>query len=191
MSRLFRAPRTAAWGFDDPCFNESIEHMMGWRTRQSSEQVSDRASTARRLERENSVSIEFLTRRDGGHAPVSDRRRCISPLSLKAASETPSGKGRVVQRKPQESGARPPSPPFIPPIRITPTRRKQKKYPLEILTRKSDNHLNSSFCNLPTHPERWRSRALPRDQRPTMPSMRNIREGRRPFASSTIAAAFN
>jgi anaerobic selenocysteine-containing dehydrogenase len=52
---------------------------------------------------------------------------------------------------------------------------KAAKYPLEMLARKADNHLNTTFCNLPSHQKMEEPHLLEIHTRDA--AARNIREG--------------
>ena len=167
-------------GFDDPCFKDSIEEMMDSALDNSTNKFLvgiDRE----RLERENSVRLNFSQVGLPVDAPISDRHRTDQRSAPPAAFlpfahggfETASGKAELYSESLKLQGLDPVAT-FIPP---TESRHSgsAKKFPLEILTRKSDNHLNSSFCNLPAHQKMEEPRLLEISTNDA--AARNIREG--------------
>src|SRR4051812_2445886 len=162
-------------GFDDPCFKESIEQMMDTALDNPSNKYLSGVDRER-LERENSVRLNFAADSNAGHPERSSKSAVEGSAFLPFAHggfETPSGKAELYSESLKKQGL-PPVPPFTPP----PESRHSaaaKKYPLEILTRKSDNHLNSSFCNLPAHQKMEEPRLLEISTHDAL--TRNIREG--------------
>jgi anaerobic selenocysteine-containing dehydrogenase len=164
-------------GFDDPCFKESVEEMMDGA-------LNNPANTylagidRERLERENSVRLTLNPSSNGGHPERSELQASIVGGSAflpfaHGGFETASGKAELYSESLKAQGLDPVAT-FVPPSE---SRHSQgaKKYPLEILTRKSDNHLNSSFCNLPAHQKMEEPRLLEISSHDA--AARNIREG--------------
>ena len=140
---VFRA-LAESMGFDDACFRESLDEMMDLAL--ASENPWLKGIDRERLEREGHVRLNFGAARepqvagpavdtpflpfaDGGFATQSGKAELYSE-ALKAVGLDP-----VVQ--------------FVPPSESRHTA-KAKEFPLELLARKADNFLNSSFCNLPS-----------------------------------------
>jgi anaerobic selenocysteine-containing dehydrogenase len=165
-------------GFDDPCFTESIEEMMDGALNNPANKYLA-GIDRERLERENSVLLNFgsgSTSPDGGHPERSSKSGVAGSAFLPFAHggfETPSGKAELYSESLKRQGLDPVAT-FIPPSESRHSNA-AKKYPLEILTRKSDNHLNSSFCNLPAHQKMEEPRLLEISARDA--ATRNIREG--------------
>src|SRR3954467_3147237 len=157
-------------GFDDACFKDSIEEMMDSALHNPKNKFLlgiDRE----RLERENSVRLNF-SHVETGHAPSQTREDAFLPFAY-GGFETPSGKAELYSESLKQQGLDPVAT-FIPPSESRHSS-KAKQYPLEILTRKSDNHLNSSFCNLPAHQKMEEPRLLEISTNDAL--ARNIREG--------------
>jgi anaerobic selenocysteine-containing dehydrogenase len=164
-------------GFDDPCFRESVEEMMDGALDNPGNQYL--AGIGReRLERENSVRLNFNSLVD---VQIFDRHGAdqgsAPPVPFlpfaQGGFETPSGKAELYSESLKRQGLDPVAT-FIPPSESRHSKA-AKKYPLEILTRKSDNHLNSSFCNLPAHQKMEEPRLLEISSHDA--AARNIREG--------------
>jgi anaerobic selenocysteine-containing dehydrogenase len=187
-------------GFDDPCFKESIEEMMdGALDNPANKYLA--GIDRERLERESSVRLNF-SHVETGLAPSQDRDEAApngghperingqvgvsTPTASDASKEgfaflpfahggfeTPSGKAELYSESLKNQGLDPVAI-FIPPSESRHSRA-AKKYPLEILTRKSDNHLNSSFCNLPALQKMEEPRLLEISSHDA--AARNIKEG--------------
>jgi anaerobic selenocysteine-containing dehydrogenase len=145
---LFRA-LAERMGFDDECFRDSVDDMI--------DQALDspnpwlKGLTRGRLEKEGHVRLNFSPRDTAGQ----DRRGRPSPQSpdfflpwAEGNFRTPTGKALLYNQRLKEQGLDPVAE-FVPPAesRHTPA---AKKFPLELLARKADNFLNSTFSNLPT-----------------------------------------
>lgn len=126
---LFRS-LALGMGFDEDCFRESVDEMIDAALASGHPALAgiDRA----RLEREAHVKLNLgepvLPFAEGGFG-------------------TPSGKAEFASQSLARSGLDP-LPGFVPPAesRHTPA---AARYPLELLARKADNYLNSTFANLP------------------------------------------
>ena len=123
------------FGFDEPCFRETVDDMIDGALNVKHPWMHgiDRA----RLEREGHVRMNF----ESGEGP-------FLPFA-KGPFPTPSGKIEIYSEKLKALGLDPVVE-WKPPAESRHTT-KAKKYPLEMLARKADNHLNSTFCNLPSH----------------------------------------
>lgn len=120
-------------GFTEPCFRETVDQMIDAALESSDPWL--KGITRARLEREGHVRLNFGTEEfvpfaDGGY-PTSDAKARIWNQDLTKLRLDPVGR-------------------FVPPIesRHSP---QASKYPLELLSRKADNFLNSTFCNLESH----------------------------------------
>jgi anaerobic selenocysteine-containing dehydrogenase len=120
-------------GFREPCFRESVDEMIDGALDSPDPWLKgiDRA----RLEREGHVRLnfgtnEFLPFANGGFA-------------------TADGKARILNEDLVKLGLDPVAK-FDPPIESRHSKQ-AGKYPLELLARKADNFLNSTFCNLTSH----------------------------------------
>ncbi len=142
-------------GFDDECFRESVDSMID-RTLDSPNPWL-KGITRERLEKEHRIRLNF--NRDGGGTGVPAR-----PLTSSRTGEarpstfflpfaegnfrTPSGKAEFFSEALQRQG-------LDPVVAFTPPDesrhgKKSAGFPLELLARKADNHLNSSFANVPS-----------------------------------------
>jgi anaerobic selenocysteine-containing dehydrogenase len=120
-------------GFSEPCFGESVDQMIDGALDTSDPWLN--GISRERLEREGHVRLnfgtdEFLPFAEGGF-PTPDGRARIWNEDLAQI-----GLDRVGE--------------FVAPME---SRHSQQanKFPLELLARKADNYLNSTFCNLPSH----------------------------------------
>ena len=162
-------------GFDDPCFKETIDEMMdGALTNPTNTYLA--GIDRERLERENSVRLNLAASSYGSHSGRNSESAVEGSAFMPFAHggfETPSGKAELYSESLKNQGLDPVAT-FIPPSESRHSKA-AKKYPLEILTRKSDNHLNSSFCNLPAHQKMEEPRLLEISSRDA--AARNIHEG--------------
>ena len=138
---LFRALAQRI-GFEDDCFQESVEHMMDSALRSNNPWLRD--IDRERLEREGHVRLSFEEAVSGSGSPVAVP---FLPFA-DGGFPTPSGKAELYSEslKTQDLD---PVVQFTPP---TESRHSEqaKAFPLELLARKSDNFLNSTFSNLPS-----------------------------------------
>jgi anaerobic selenocysteine-containing dehydrogenase len=140
-------------GFEDECFNDSVEEMM--------DQALDSPNpwltgiTRERLENEGHVRLNFngsvvhptLVAKDAtgiGHPGTSSEP--FLPFA-NGNFRTPSGKALLYNESLKASGLDPVAS-FVPPEESRHTAN-AKAFPLELLARKADNFLNSTFSNLP------------------------------------------
>ncbi len=154
-------------GFTDECFRESVDEMIDQALSSSHPHVQ--GITRARLEREQWVRLNLPTNgvghansaahangvaRADSVARVSDPRtatesRDSAPyLPFAHGFATPSGKALLYNESLIAQGLDPVVS-FTPPTESR--HRNPSHYPLEMLARKADNHLNSTFCNLPAH----------------------------------------
>ena len=129
-----------AMGFDDPCFHESLEEMI--------DQALDSPNPwlqgidRERLECEGQVRLNFPGEKTADRA---------SPPFLPFARggfQTPSGKAELYSGALISQGLDPVAE-FVPPEESRHSAG-VRSYPLELLARKADNFLNSTFSNVPS-----------------------------------------
>jgi anaerobic selenocysteine-containing dehydrogenase len=129
-------------GFEDACFRESVDDMIDAALRTPDPML--KGITRERLEQEGHVRLNFT---GNGHAEGAE----VGPFLPFATGNfpTPSGKAELYSAQLKRMGLDPVAS-FIPP---TESRHAAAAatYPLEMLARKADNHLNTTFCNLPGH----------------------------------------
>lgn len=117
-------------GFDDPCFRESVEEMIDGALASGDPWL--RGITRQRLETEGHIRLNFgveeFTPFAYGNFPTADGKARIFNSDLPKLGLDP-----VVK--------------FVPPVESRHSE-EARKYPLELLARKADNFLNSTFCNL-------------------------------------------
>jgi molybdopterin guanine dinucleotide-containing S/N-oxide reductase-like protein len=147
---LFRA-LAARMGFEEGCFRESVDAMID--TALDSPNPWLNGITRERLERENHIRLNFsnnggtgaLARpaEPTGPAPAIQHEHFFLPFAH-GLFPTPSGKAEFYSESLKRQG-------LDPVISFTPpseSRHNSKGYPLELLARKPDNHLNSTFANV-------------------------------------------
>lgn len=120
-------------GFPEPCFRESVDEMIDAALGSSDPWL--KGITRERLEREGHVRLnfgsdEFTPFTDGGFFTADGKARIWNDEMVNWGLD-PVGK-------------------FVAPVESRHSEQ-ARKYPLELLSRKADNFLNSSFCNLPSH----------------------------------------
>ena len=120
-------------GFTEPCFHETVDQMID--AALDSPDPWLKGITRERLEREGHIRLNFGTEEfvpfaQGGF-PTADSKARVWNDDLTKLGLDPVGKFEA----PIESRHSP----------------QAAKYPLELLSRKADNFLNSTFCNLSSH----------------------------------------
>jgi len=134
-------------GFEDECFRQSEDEMMDLALASGHPRLA--GINRQRLQAEGHVRLNFSNgRAHDGSAP-------FLPFA-EGKFPTPSGKAELYSDALAAQGLDPVAC-FIPPRESRHTEL-ARKFPLELLARKSDNFLNSSFCNLESlqpleHPE--------------------------------------
>ena len=123
------------FGFEDDCFRESVDDMIDGALK--SDHPWMQGLTRERLERQGHVRLNV-------GAPMGE----FLPFAH-GPFPTPSGKIEFYTESLKQNGLDPVAT-WIPPTESRHNAR-AKKYPLEMLARKADNHLNTTFCNLPSH----------------------------------------
>jgi molybdopterin guanine dinucleotide-containing S/N-oxide reductase-like protein len=135
-------------GFEDDCFKDSIEQMMdtALSTRNPWLQDIDRE----RLEREGHIRLNFARDRvEAGQRPLPTQAESAPFLPFANGNfSTASGKAELYNESLRDLG-------LDPVVQFTPPAESRhgehaKAFPLELLARKSDNFLNSTFSNLPS-----------------------------------------
>jgi molybdopterin guanine dinucleotide-containing S/N-oxide reductase-like protein len=125
-------------GFTEPCFRESVDEMID--AALAKEHPWLEGITRERLEREGHVRLKLPTSgeiSDGYFVPFAEGK-----------FPTPSGKAEFYSASLAEQGLDPVAY-FVPPSESR--NAAHLEYPLELLARKADNFLNSSFCNQKSH----------------------------------------
>jgi anaerobic selenocysteine-containing dehydrogenase len=120
-------------GFEDACFRESADEMIESALSSGAPQLE--GITRERLEREPQVRLNL-------HGDESDKPW----LPFANGFPTPSGKARIYDADLIALGMDPVAE-FVPPEESRHTG-EARKYPLELLARKADNFLNSTFVNI-------------------------------------------
>ena len=125
-------------GFDDECFRESVDDMIDEALESPNPWL--KGITRERLEQEGHIRLNF----DGnGHSSSEP----FLPFA-NGSFRTPSGKALLYNEALKAQGLDPVSA-FVPPEESR-HGGNAKSFPLELLARKADNFLNSTFSNLPT-----------------------------------------
>jgi molybdopterin guanine dinucleotide-containing S/N-oxide reductase-like protein len=130
-------------GFTEACFRDTSEEMI----RQALAIGADGHSTNAGMEH---ITVDELERE--GHVPLAFHRAPEAQPFLPYTSgplPTPSGKVEFYSETLAAAGLDP-LPGFVPPAESR-WSEAAKTYPLELLARKNDNYMNSTFANLPGH----------------------------------------
>jgi len=136
-------------GFKDSCFSDTIDQMIDGALLSSNPWV--RGISRERLERERQVRLNF-----GAELSSAEQARAAVPTQAaepflpfaQGNFRTPSGKAELYSEAIKALGLDPVAE-FKPPAESR-HGSERKKFPLELLARKADNFLNSSFSNLPS-----------------------------------------
>jgi len=120
-------------GFTESCFRESVDEMIDGALDSVNPWLQ--GITRERLENEGHVRLNFGT---DDFVPFAD-----------GGFPTADGKARIVNTDLVKLGLDPVAR-FIPPVESRHSEQ-ARRYPLELLSRKADNFLNSTFCNLSSH----------------------------------------
>jgi anaerobic selenocysteine-containing dehydrogenase len=137
---LFRA-LAERMGFVEDCFREDVDSMID--SAMDSPNPWLKGISRERLEHENHIRLNFY----GDGDPGSAVDRPFLPFA-EGNFPTPSGKALFYNENLRNLGLDPVLS-FTPPVESR-NGAQAKTYPLELLSRKPDNHLNSTFANLPT-----------------------------------------
>jgi molybdopterin guanine dinucleotide-containing S/N-oxide reductase-like protein len=171
---MFRA-LAERMGFEDDCFRETADSMID-RALQSPNPWL-KGITRDRLEREHRIRLNFTTPNGEGTgaSPVQAERSSAAFLPFAQGNfPTPSGKAEFYSETLKRQGLDPVVA-FTPPDESR-NGSKTTGFPLELLARKPDNHLNSSFANLPSvrKMEPWIGDL---EMHPTDAEARGVRDG--------------
>jgi len=158
-------------GFTEDCFRDTPEEMI----RQALAIGADGHSKNANMEH---ITFEDLERE--GHIPLAfysdPEKRPFLPYTS-GPFATPSGKIEFFSETLAASGADG-LPNFVPPVESR-WGETAKKYPLELLGRKNDNYMNSTFANLPGH-RKMEARTSERiEMHPADAATRGVTEGER------------
>ena len=156
---LFRA-LAQRMGFEDECFRETVDSMIDRALESPNARL--RGITRGRLEREHFIRLNFEGNEHYRRAALGGRDEDVRPHVVRDASTdpflpfaegnfpTPSGKAEFYSETLKRRG-------LDPVVAFTPPNEsrhgsgsKAAGFPLELLARKPDNHLNTSFANLPS-----------------------------------------
>jgi anaerobic selenocysteine-containing dehydrogenase len=147
---LFRA-LAQRMGFSDPCFGETIDEMIDAALESSSPYLA--GITRERLEQDGHVRLNLSGQwpvasgqSDAAQATSSPWEDPFLPFA-NGNFRTPSGKAELYSEAMKALGLDPVAE-FKPPAESR--HGTEKAFPLELLSRKADNFLNSSFSNLPS-----------------------------------------
>lgn len=156
-------------GFPEPCFRETAEDMIALALNPGPDGRSQNPAMEH-------ISLDDLRRH--GHLPLAFNRDPAQEPFLpftSGALPTPSGKIEFYSEALKATG-RDPIPGFVPPVESR-WGAAAAQYPLELLARKSDNYLNSTFANLPGH-RKMEARANQKlEMHPADAASRSIAEG--------------
>ncbi|MGB8732224.1 MAG: molybdopterin-dependent oxidoreductase [Candidatus Sulfotelmatobacter sp.] len=144
---LFRA-LAARMGFTDECFNETVDEMIDGALASSNPWL--RGITRERLEREGQVRLNFAGSGSGlpaSRAEAPDSSTPFLPFA-QGGFRTPSGKAELYSEAMKALGLDPVAE-FKPPSESR-HGSERATFPLELLARKADNFLNSTFTNQPS-----------------------------------------
>ena len=121
-------------GFTDDCFGETVDQMIDQALNKPHPSGWLKGITRERLEKEGHIRLNLG---DGPFLPFAQ-----------GGFFTPSGKAELYNERLAAAGLDPVAC-FIPPQESRHTEA-ARKFPLELLARKADNYLNTSFCNIPS-----------------------------------------
>jgi anaerobic selenocysteine-containing dehydrogenase len=164
-------------GFDDDAFRDSADDMMDQALQSPNPWL--KGLTRERLEKEGHVRLNFEPRSsaspDGRGRPSPHDQSCFEPFLPYANGNfrTPGGKALLYNEELAKQGLDPVAS-FVPPDESRHTQN-ARAFPLELLARKADNFLNSTFTNLPGMQAMEESGLL--EMHPTDAQARNIGDG--------------
>jgi len=128
-------------GFEDECFRDSVEQMMDQALHAPNPWL--KGLTRERLQKEGHIRLNFTAQGSGGSGPGSP----FLPFA-EGNFRTPSGKAELYSEAMKVQGLDPVAS-FVPPQESRHTKN-AAAFPLELLARKADNFLNSTFSNIPS-----------------------------------------
>jgi anaerobic selenocysteine-containing dehydrogenase len=124
-------------GFEDECFRDSVDDMIDQALNAANPWL--KGLTRQRLEKEGHIRLNF----EGNGVPP----KPFLPWA-EGNFRTPSGKAELYNERLKDQGLDPVAT-FVPPVESRHAAG-AKAFPLELLARKADNFLNSTFSNLPS-----------------------------------------
>ena len=140
--------------FEDECFQETVDSMIDRALEAPNPRL--RGITRERLECEPHIRLNFVgpDHVGTGASPVqAERNSAVPPAPFLPFAEgkfpTPSGKAEFYSETLKRQGLDP-IVSFTPPTESRNGAGSKTGFPLELLARKPDNHLNSTFANLPS-----------------------------------------
>src|SRR5438270_2932133 len=163
-------------GFDrgedgDPCFRQSVDEMIDGALK--SDHAWFQGIDRERLESEHFIRLNLQMENGGGAKKKNNAEDSPFLPFADGGFFTPNGKALLYNEALAARGLDPVAS-FIPPKESRHSDR-AKKFPLEMLARKADNHLNTTFCNLPTHQKMEEPHLL--ELSPADADSRNIKDG--------------
>jgi anaerobic selenocysteine-containing dehydrogenase len=141
---LFRA-LAARMGFNDECFYESVDEMIDGALVSNSPWLQ--GITRKRLQSESHLRLNFAPSTEPASKQADGAPGPFLPFA-RGNFQTPSGKAELYSEAMKSLGLDPVAE-FTPPSESRYGSRKAT-FPLELLARKADNFLNSTFSNLPS-----------------------------------------
>jgi anaerobic selenocysteine-containing dehydrogenase len=141
---LFRALATRM-GFDDECFHESLDEMIDGALVSNNPWLQ--GITRKRLQSERHLRLNFAPSTESASQPADGAPQPFLPFA-RGNFRTPSGRAELYSEAMKSLGLDPVAE-FTPPAESRYGSDKAT-FPLELLARKADNFLNSTFSNLPS-----------------------------------------
>src|ERR1700734_453356 len=141
---LFRALATRM-GFNDECFHESVDEMIDGALLSNDPWLQ--GITRKRLQNESQVRLNFAPSTPSASKPADGAPQPFLPFA-RGNFRTPSGRAELYSEAVKSLGLDPVAE-FTPPSESRYGSDKAT-FPLELLARKADNFLNSTFSNLPS-----------------------------------------
>jgi len=138
--------RALSWrmGFDDKCFSDTVDDLIDIALDSNNPWLN--GITRQRLEREGHLRLNFSGQSETTQSAGQLDLEPFLPFA-EGNFRTASGKAELYSEAVKAQGLDPVAE-FIPPAESR--HGGAKNFPLELLARKADNFLNSSFCNLPS-----------------------------------------
>jgi len=141
---LFRALATRM-GFNDECFHESVDEMIDGALLSNNPWLQ--GITRKRLQSESHLRLNFAPSTESASQPADGAPQPFLPFA-RGNFRTPSGRAELYSEAMKSLGLDPVAE-FTPPAESRYGSDKAT-FPLELLARKADNFLNSTFSNLPS-----------------------------------------
>ncbi len=146
-------------GFEDECFRETVDSMIDRALESPNPRLQ--GITRERLEHEHFIRLNFESNEDSRRSALGETDEGVRPHVVRDTATdpflpfaqgnfpTPSGKAEFYSETLKRQGLDP-IVAFTPPNESRHGSGSKAGFPLELLARKPDNHLNSSFANLPS-----------------------------------------